>query len=387
MIRKTFKTLAAVLFTTVISLPFVTETQASVVYNLGEDGKAYDENGNRYVWETAQGYSNLHGNSIDTLYWFDDNAYLQTYVKGDSDTCKYSIVGTSDHDLGYYDASYRGVEIYDPTTDGWYWLDAVQGGARAESKDVYQESQADDEGTIGKWVRYDENGIMIKGWNANLNGVYYFDPIYGTMYKGTHVIDGVEYTFDETTGILIDGSIDVKMNGWYVIDGKDYWYEDGVRQGVKYNDDGTLDLSYRGKEIYDPGSDAWYWLDCVQEGAKAVSKDVYQESLADDNGTIGKWVRYDENGKMVKGKNVVYSDDGNSIYWFDEKYGTMIKGWYVESTGQAWYFDPITGRAAHNVTITIDGKEYTFSGYRPENATFTINGVTYETIGNGYIKR
>jgi hypothetical protein len=207
------------------------------------------------------------------------------------------------------------------------------------------------------------------------------------MYKGTHVIDGVEYTFDETTGILIDGSIDVKMNGWYVIDGKDYWYEDGVRQGVKYNDDGTLDLSYRGKEIYDPGSDAWYWLDCIQEGAKAVSKDVYQESLADDNGTIGKWVRYDENGKMVKGKNVVFSADGYSIYWFDEKYGTMIKGWYVESTGQAWYFDPVTGRAAYNVTITIDGKEYTFSGYRPENATFTINGVTYETIDNGYIKR
>ena len=43
----------------------------------------------------------------------------------------------------------------------------------------------------------------------------------------------------------------------------------------------------RGKEIYDPDSDAWYWLDANQGGAKAVSKDVYQES----NG--GKWVRYD----------------------------------------------------------------------------------------------
>ena len=42
------------------------------------------------------------------------------------------------------------------------------------------------------------------------------------------------------------------------------------------------------KRIYDPASDAWYWLDNIQNGAMAASKDVYQES----NG--GKWVRYDE---------------------------------------------------------------------------------------------
>lgn len=68
--------------------------------------------------------------------------------------------------------------------------------------------------------------------------------------------------------------------GWYEEAGKQYWYEDGVRQGVKYNADGTLDESYRGKEIYDPVTDAWYWLDNVQNGAVAVSKDVYQESDA-----------------------------------------------------------------------------------------------------------
>ena len=35
----------------------------------------------------------------------------------------------------------------------------------------YQESDG------GKWVRYDENGKMVKGWNTNENGTYYFDPI------------------------------------------------------------------------------------------------------------------------------------------------------------------------------------------------------------------
>ncbi len=91
----------------------------------------------------------------------------------------------------------RGKEIYDPATDAWYWLDAVDGGKRAMSKDVYQESDG------GKWVRYDEEGHMVKGWNE-LNGAkYYFDPITGAMRKGTLQIDGVQYTFDETTGILI----------------------------------------------------------------------------------------------------------------------------------------------------------------------------------------
>ena len=56
--------------------------------------------------------------------------------------------------------------------------------------------------------------------------------------------------------------------GWKTVNGKDYWYENGVKQGT----------TGRGKEIYDPDSDAWYWLDAKQGGAKAVNKDVYQKS-------------------------------------------------------------------------------------------------------------
>ena len=41
-----------------------------------------------------------------------------------------------------------------------------------------------------------------------------------------------------------------------------------------------INASFRGKEIYDPVSDAWYWCDGVQGGAIARSKDVYQDSFA-----------------------------------------------------------------------------------------------------------
>ena len=97
----------------------------------------------------------------------------------------------------------RGKEIYDPGSDAWYWLDAVDGGRMAVSKDVYQESKADDEGNIGKWVRYDADGHMVKGWQTAETGTYFFDYTYGTMAKGKVVMDGFRYTFDEATGILL----------------------------------------------------------------------------------------------------------------------------------------------------------------------------------------
>lgn len=221
----------------------------------------------------------------------------------------------------------RGKEIYDPDSDAWYWLDAVQGGAMTVNKDVYQESAAgqwaDKPDGTGKWVRYDENGHMIKGWQTTEKGTYYFDPTFGTMAKGVTEIDGVPCAFDQNTGIGLDKQ-------WVTINGADYWYENGVRQG----------LEGRGKEIYDPASDAWYWLDSVDQGKKATSKDVYQESeagqWADRPDGTGKWVRYDAQGHMIKG----WSADKR--YYFDPIYGTMAKGDAVID-GRTYHFDKNTG--------------------------------------------
>ena len=221
----------------------------------------------------------------------------------------------------------RGKEIYDPDSDAWYWLDAVQGGAMTVNKDVYQESKAgqwaDKPDGTGKWVRYDENGHMVKGWQQTENGLYYFDLITGAMAKGTGDIDGVPCAFDKYTGVALD-------NQWLTINGADYWYEKGVRQG----------LEGRGKEIYDPASDAWYWLDSVDQGKKATSKDVYQESKAgqwaDRADGTGKWVRYDAQGHMIKG----WSADKR--YYFDPIYGTMAKGDAVID-GRTYHFDKNTG--------------------------------------------
>ena len=55
---------------------------------------------------------------------------------------------------------------------------------------------------IGMTQLFDENGKMIKGWNTNENGTYYFDLITGTMAHGTVEINGKTCHFDEATGIL-----------------------------------------------------------------------------------------------------------------------------------------------------------------------------------------
>ena len=242
-------------------------------------------------------------------------------------------------------------EVYDAATDAWYWID--EDGSVAVNKDAFVPTNADR--TEGKWVRYDENGKMIKGEDYRNGGWYWFDPITGEMLKGYREItmadgnkkyvyyddvngqmvyderetDGIAYKFNEGTG---EG-----YNGWADANGRQVWYENGVRQGYKGND-----ITYRGKEIYDAVSDAWYWLDNVEGGAKAVNKDVYQESYAgiyaDREDGTGKWVRYDADGHMIKG----WSEQNGNTYYFDMETGAMAKG-PANIDGQQYYFDVNTG--------------------------------------------
>ena len=326
--------------------------------------------------------------------WREENGVKYWYENGVRQGVKYNADGS-------IDISYRGKEIYDPSSAAWYWLDCVQNGAVAKNKDVYQESAAGQWGAgtnengekVGKWVRYDENGHMVKGWQTTEAGTYYFDPVYGTMAKGDVVIDGQSYYFNKDTGILErSGQTDDDGNsfltdGWHKVGGVNYWYENGVRQGVKYNADGSIDTSYRGKEIYDPSSAAWYWLDCVQNGAVAKNKDVYQESAAgqwgagtNENGEkVGKWVRYDENGHMVKGWQTTEA----GTYYFDTVYGTMAKG-LADIDGSRYYFKVTTGAAEKDTVMDLDGHSYVFDA---EGRGSILKSLTYmNRYANGDIK-
>ena len=279
----------------------------------------------------------------------------------------------------------RGKEIYDPASDAWYWLDAVQDGAMAVSKDVYQESRAGEYGDTvgadgeryGKWVRYDENGHMVKGWQTTNAGTYYFDLTTGAMAKGITTIDGVPRTFNTRNGKLIE-------NGWWSIgtsssNERTYWSENGVRQGTEG----------RGKEIYDPENNAWYWLDAVQDGAMAVSKDVYQESyagqFADREDGTGKWVRYNSVGRMVKGWDYSQRFDGK-VYYFDLTTGAMAKGTAVID-GVTYEFDRQTGVLldAEDIINEVDEEGYYNYLYDTERGAYCGEKWNFSGAGAGSV--
>lgn len=118
------------------------------------------------------------------------------------------------------------------------------------------------------------------------------------------------------------------VNGWVQENGKQYWYDNGIRAASK--------------EIYDPDSKAWYWIDA--DGAMAHDKDVYIE---DDS----KWVRYDSQGHMITGE--------------DYRYG----GWY--------YFDPVTGAMRKGIMTIVsnvpvnDPADDGTGTYKPDSDTAT----------------
>jgi len=170
---------------------------------------------------------------------------------------------------------------------------------------------------------------------------------------------------------------EIPQNGWHVTTGANYWYENGIKQGTYDDPKGVIgDGTVRGREIYDPVSDGWYWLDSVYDGARAVNKEVWMPYIYQDeakweqdeirfnaeasgdmaeqvireiNNRTGKWVRYDENGKMYKGwykvegaQAAIYPDQVGNTYYYDHRTGLMAKG-EVEIDGVVYYFDEITG--------------------------------------------
>ena len=158
---------------------------------------------------------------------------------------------------------------------------------------------------------------------------------------------------------------------WRRYNGKLYWYEDGVRQGVHGDPKNIIDKIYgveRGREIYDPKSDAWYWLDADANGAKAEGKDVWLPYVYQDEkpgSTEGKWVRYDSQGRMVKG--VQLYEKNNSWYQFDKITGAMFKGWHKTSSGNDVYYDKITGKLKES-DFTLNRFRY---GVDPDTAHIT----------------
>ncbi len=175
----------------------------------------------------------------------------------------------------------------------------------------------------------------------------------GWQYTSSGHINGISGSVDMNA--FGNKATNVASGKWVYKDGRQYWQE--------------KDGSYaQGKEIYDPSTDAWYWIDA--NGVMAQNKDVYLRS----NG--GKWVRYDSNGRMVKGEDFRYG----AWYNFDCTTGAMSKGMtYLSDEDKYVYYDETTGKM-------IYGEVYL--GYDDERAGwYMFDAVTgARRVGDVFIR-
>ncbi len=236
-----------------------------------------------------------------------------------------------------------------------------------------------------KWENYLKAGSNFPDHNRNSE---YTTSSFTTSYPMSQTdFDGKSGGEDDGNPSGGDDVQPYRNLEWEVVNGKSYWYENNVRQGTYDDPQGVMgDGTIRGREIYDPASNAWYWLDSIYDGAKACGKEVwmpyiYQNEANWDENEInnnaaasganapdnyehaeladqvkaaihsrtGKWVRYDNEGKMMKGWVTIegelaklYPDQAGNTYYYDRKTGLMAKGTTVIG-GQTYYFDEITG--------------------------------------------
>ena len=189
-----------------------------------------DSSTGQYTFKLSKKYNGW----MQDVYWYENGVRQGVY--GDKKNV-------------WYDGIERGREIYDADSDGWYWLDANAEGKKATNKEVFMPYIYQDEkkwtdsqkrqisyesnsvpwakenalladqvyramtGPVevqGKWVRYDSDGKMYKGWTElyywpekpwQEGNVYYYDEKTGLMAKGPTIIDNKTYYFDENTGV------------------------------------------------------------------------------------------------------------------------------------------------------------------------------------------
>lgn len=146
-----------------------------------------------------------------------------------------------------------------------------------------------------------------------------------------------------------------------------YWYENGKKQGMPGDPKNITDVRYgieRGREIYDPMTDAWYWLDACYNGRVAKSKEVWFPYVYQDEipgSTNGKWVRYDHWGRMVKGWCCLRTSVTNNLtgqtydqwvlYLYKYNTGEMFYGFFGSINGKQMYFMPLIGTCVQEDVI------------------------------------
>ena len=199
---------------------------------------------------------------------------------------------------------------------------------------------------------------------------------------GLYILSSAALKNDMTVGKGFSGIYRDSDNGRY-------WYENGDRKGtskdpeniVTYDGpDGTKNI--RGREIFDETVMAWYWLEADDNGRMAENREVwipyiYQDRRDEGN---GKWVRYDEDCRMIHGW---WKDpDTGRNYYYDEITGAKTFG--ERNIGNVNYqFDETGAAQTPDLAVFEDARRY--EGYElPASVTSVLDVVEAHAKQGGY---
>ena len=96
---------------------------------------------------------------------------------------------------------------YDPVSNNWKFVKKINGQIEIYKDRWINTSNAKGEKT---WYMVDEEGNMVTGWVRDNNKIYYLSQDSedrGELKKGTYIIAGKTYVFDEETGALTRGTV------------------------------------------------------------------------------------------------------------------------------------------------------------------------------------
>ena len=299
-----------------------------------------------YYFNSSDGIAKTGFQTIDgEKYYFNDDSAIQTrdavrtfgvddyYFGADGRAQKNGFLALP--------SGYRFIENYKVVKSKWWNYNGSWYYFKASGVAAMDLSQID-----GKWYFF-QTGKQVRGawWYVpSTDGWYYFNGSDGTAKTDLQVIDGKTYYFDPNTGKQL-------RNAWQTVDGKEYYFgSDGVafKNGLL-----TLSTGYRFIENnYNVVKNKWWnyngsWYYFQASGVAAM--DLLQID--------GKWYFF-QAGKQVRGAWwYVPSTDG--WYYFNGSDGTAKTGLQVID-GKTYYFYPDTAKQARNVTLNVNGKQYSF---------------------------
>ena len=231
----------------------------------------------------------------------------------------------------FYDAAGQMAYGQQQVNNSWYYLDPSS-GARAESKFVYLDKQANELDTPSKTVYYGDDGRMAYG-QAGVNGLwYYLDPSSGARAENTFVyLDRASNKLDTPSKWVYyqgDGSM---AHGTTFIGDENYWFDPSTgassyAQCLRWrlhNASGTTDLAF-----FNGGSASATSLDALRQAMGAFASRGYAVGFVMMDLTTGRGISSDADG-VYYSASTVKAPYVTSVYEkaFDSNLGSS-GAWY-----------------------------------------------------------